>query len=169
MDKASALETQKVFRQIVEDSIINYDTSTWINNMNQAISSTNVVVNTAISPTLWLIPSSLIILKDPIEGYNNKLKVSDENMVFGINENLNYYGVKQQPVKKQHNIELKKLETLGDQSKVYKKDDQPQKPVKNLRTASGIKKLTTTTPTTDNLIVLSLSIIGGILLSKYIF
>ena len=89
-NRASALETQKVFRQIFEDSIINYDTSTWINNMNQAISSTNVVLNTAISPTLWLIPSSLIILKNPIEGYNNKLKVSDENMVFGINENLNH-------------------------------------------------------------------------------
>ena len=50
--------------------------------MNQAISSTNVVVNTAISPTLWLIPSSLIILKNPIDGCNNKLKVSSENMIF---------------------------------------------------------------------------------------
>ena len=120
--RASALETQKVFRQIVEDSIINYDTSTWINNMNQAISSTNVVLNTAISPTLWLIPSSLIILKNPIEGYNNKLKVSDKNMVFGINKNLNYYGSKTcetSPVKKQHNIELKKFKKL---------DDKPQKP-----------------------------------------
>ena len=38
--RASALETQRVFRQIVEDSIINYDTSTWINNMNQALKST---------------------------------------------------------------------------------------------------------------------------------
>ena len=56
-NRASALETQKVFRQIVADSIINYDTTTWINNMNEAISATNVVLNTAISPTLWLIPS----------------------------------------------------------------------------------------------------------------
>ena len=85
--------------------------------MNQAISSTNVVLNIAISPTLWLILSSLIILKDPIDGYNNKLKVSTENMVFGINENFNYYGSKtrkKSPAEKQHNTELKKLEKLSD-------------------------------------------------------
>ena len=51
--------------------------------MNQAISSSNVVLNTAISPTLWSIPSSLIILKNPIDGYN-KLKVSSENMVLEL-------------------------------------------------------------------------------------
>ena len=88
--------------------------------MNQAISSTNVVLNTAISPTLWLIPSSLIILKDPIDGYHNKLKVSNQNMVFGINENLNYFGKNfsnkvESPVKKQHQSEIvKKLEKLSN-------------------------------------------------------
>ena len=186
MDKASALETQKVFRQIVEDSIINYDTSTWINNMNQAISSTNVVLNTAISPTLWLIPSSLIILKNPIDGYNNKLKVSNKNMVFGINKNLNYYWSKtretapviarsaqsSEAAKKQHNIELKKLEKLDDSERSEQVRQKPsvhsKKPVRDTKNFSS-KAVTTTTPTTDNLIVLSLSIIGGILLSKYIF
>ena len=49
--RASALETQNVFKQIVEDSIINYDTPTWINNMNQAITSTNVVLNIAMVDT----------------------------------------------------------------------------------------------------------------------
>ena len=62
-ERASALETQKVFRQLVEDSIINYDTSTWTNNMNRAISDTNVILNTVVSPSLWLLPTSLIILK----------------------------------------------------------------------------------------------------------
>ena len=83
----------------------------------QESSNKKAVINTAISPTLWLIPSSLIILKNPIDGYNNKLKVSDKNMVFGINKNLNYYGSKTSetsPVKKQHNIELKKLEKWND-------------------------------------------------------
>ena len=61
--RASALETQKVFRQILEDSIINYETSTWINNMNQAVTSTNVVLNMAISPTLRLIPNNLIFIR----------------------------------------------------------------------------------------------------------
>ena len=55
--------------------------------MNQAISSTNIVLNTAISPTLWLMPASLIILKNSIDDYNNNLKVSSENMVIGINKN----------------------------------------------------------------------------------
>ena len=45
--------------------------------MNTVITATNVVLNVALSPSLWLIPSSLIILKNPIEGYNNKLKVSN--------------------------------------------------------------------------------------------
>lgn len=38
--RASALETQKVFCKIVEDSVINYDTTTWINNMNKSVTDT---------------------------------------------------------------------------------------------------------------------------------
>ena len=70
--------------------------------MNQAVTSTNVVLNMAISPTLWLIPSNLIILEKPIVGYNNKLKVSDESMNFGVNKNINYYGVPHSQPKKVH-------------------------------------------------------------------
>ena len=91
-NRGSALETQVVFRQIVEDSIINYDTSTWIQNMNLAISDTNVVLDTAISPSLWLLPSNMIIQKTVIPGYNNMLKVATQNMKFGLNKNINYYG-----------------------------------------------------------------------------
>ena len=49
--------------------------------MNQALTDTNVVLNIAISPSLWLLPSNLILLNKPIPGYNNKLKVSNENMM----------------------------------------------------------------------------------------
>ena len=90
-NRGSALETQVVFRQIVEDCIINYDTSTWINNMNLAISDTNVVLDTAISPSLWLLPSNVIIQKNIIPGYNNMLKVASKNMKFGLNKNINHY------------------------------------------------------------------------------
>ena len=83
--------------------------------MNMAVTTTNVVLNVAISPSVWLIPLSLIILKHPIEGYNNKLKTSNENMKFGINENLNYYLKQTSPVKKQVRQSLKKLQKLGDQ------------------------------------------------------
>ena len=136
-NRASSLETQKVFRKIVEDSIVNYDTTTWINNMNVAVSATNVVLNTAISSTLWLIPSSMIILKNPIEGYNNRLKVSSEDMTFGINENLNYYGDKK--------------ETL-QQEKKYSESMQN----KDMKTSN------------ENLIIFSLSLLGGILISRNI-
>ena len=57
--------------------------------MNRAISSTNVVLNMAINPSLLLIPSNLIILKDPIPGFNNELRIAMDNMKFSINENLN--------------------------------------------------------------------------------
>ena len=134
--RASALEMQKVFWKIVEDSIINYETTTWINNMNQAVSDTNVILNTAISPTLWLIPSSLIILKNPIEGYNNKLKVSTADMFFGVNNRLNYQG----------------------------KEEKIKSPVKKLE-----KEKIKSPENTENLIILSLSLIGGVLFSKYIF
>ena len=121
--RASSLETQKVFRQIVEDSILNYDTSVWVNNMNQAATSTNVVLNITISPTLWLIPSSLIILEKPIVGYNNKLKVSDETMKFGINRNVNYYGTKNNHTKKMHQDSAitSHLDSLDEQRTVTKK------------------------------------------------
>ena len=87
--RASALEAQQEFRPIVEDSIMNYNVSTWINNMNRSITDTNVVLNLAISPSLWLIPSNLIILKNPIKGYNNKLHIATINMNIGVNADIN--------------------------------------------------------------------------------
>ena len=90
-NRASALEVQTIFKHIFEHSVINYDTSTWINNTNRAISYTNVVLNMAMSPSLWLIRSNFIILKNPIKGYNNKLQVATTNMKFGVNEKLNYF------------------------------------------------------------------------------
>ena len=158
--RASALETQKVFRQIFEDSVVNYDTSTWINNMNEAISTTNVILNVAISPMLWLIPSSLIILKNPLEGYNNKLKVSDENMVFGINKKLNFYGrdktkLDTNETKKDTNV------TKKDETKLDKKDL-----LKIKKDWENIEKPKTPH---ENYIILSLAIVGGVLISKYLF
>ena len=38
--------------------------------MNCSISDTDVTLNMAISPNLWLIPSNLIILKNQTVGYN---------------------------------------------------------------------------------------------------
>ena len=76
------------------------------------MTSTNVVLNMAISPTLWLIPNNLIILDKPIVGYNNKLKVSN-----------NYYGVaNNQPKKVHQKTPTHHLETLNDNTPHEKKE-----------------------------------------------
>ena len=139
-----------------EDSIINYDTTIWINNMNTAITATNVILNTAISPTLWLIPSSMIILKNPIEGYNNKLKVSSEEMKFGINKKLNFYGGENKT--KLEGSEIKK--------------DLKEKEIKKIippKTEKEIKKNIPPKTENENFIILALSLGGGFLISKYLF
>ena len=56
----------------------------------------------AISLTLWLIPSNLIILEKTIVGYYNKLKVSDESMNFRLYKNVNYFGAMNNQPKKVH-------------------------------------------------------------------
>ena len=73
---------------------MNYNTSVWIDNMNEAVTDTNVVFNVAVSPSLWLLPSNMILLNKPIPGYNNKLKVSDGSMKFGLNEDVNRVQIK---------------------------------------------------------------------------
>ena len=158
--RASALETQKVFRQIVEDSIINYNTSKWINNMNQAVTSTNVVFNMANSPTLWLIPSNLIILEKPIVRYNNELKVSDEFMNFGLNKNVNCVGVKKEQPKKVHQEEtpIHNLETLDNKTQQVK-----------IKTPGKIStKKETDNINTELMAVLSITGITAFLITKYI-
>ena len=47
---------------------------------------------------MWLLPRDLILLNKPIPGYNNKLKVSNENMKFGLNEDINRALIKKSQV-----------------------------------------------------------------------
>ena len=103
-NRASALETQKEFRKIVSDSIVNYEYSNHCNKCHSKYSYISI---------------TLVILKNPIEGYNNKLKVSDENMVFGINKTLNCYGEEKKLKRK---LKLKKIQKLflqKHQAKIY--------------------------------------------------
>lgn len=60
-----------------------------ISNMRTAISDTNLILNLPISPGLILLPSSLIIPKEKIAGYNNVLTIFTKNMQFGKNLSLN--------------------------------------------------------------------------------
>ena len=57
---AMSLQTQEVFKKLVNDTIIQGDPTVTIANMRKAIKDTNVVLNMAISPGVILIPSNLI-------------------------------------------------------------------------------------------------------------
>ena len=86
---AKSLQTQVEFRKIVHDTVVEDDQTITISNMRKAIANTHVILNTAISPGMILIPGDLIILTEKIPGYNNILTVADETMKFGLNEKVN--------------------------------------------------------------------------------
>ena len=65
--------TQVKFGALVNDCVIQDDPVVTLSNMRTAIRDTNVVLNTAVTPGTVLIPSSLVILDNPIPGYNNIL------------------------------------------------------------------------------------------------
>jgi hypothetical protein len=78
-----ALQTQRDFRTIVKSTIQQSNTVTTISNMRKAVRDTNVILSTALSSGIVLIPSNFIILKTPILGYNNLLQTANSTMKFG--------------------------------------------------------------------------------------
>ena len=87
---AKSSQTQDVFRKIVEDTIVQNDTTVLISNMRTSIQATNVVLNLAVVPNVILMPSNFVILNKKIEGYNNILTTATEEMKFGVNKDVNY-------------------------------------------------------------------------------
>ena len=92
---AKSLQTQDIFHVLVKDSIVQDDLVKNISNMRTAIENTNVVLNLVICPGIILVPSSMIILKNRVEGYNNYLTLATKDMKFGVNENVNRVVVSQ--------------------------------------------------------------------------
>ena len=86
---AKSQQTQDIFHVLVRDSIVQDDSVKSISNMRTAIESTNVVLNLVICPGIILVPSSMIILKRRVEGYNNYLTLATKDMNFGVNEDVN--------------------------------------------------------------------------------
>ena len=86
---AKSLQTQDIFHVLVKDSIVQDDPVKNISNMRAAIENTNVLLNLVICPGIILIPSSMIILKKRVEGYNNYLTLATKDMKFGVNEDVN--------------------------------------------------------------------------------
>ena len=102
---AKSLQTQVVFRKIVNDTVIEDDETITIGDMRKAIADTKVILNTAITPGIILIPGSLIILKKKIAGFNNILTLGQSWMTFGENPTVNKVVV---PVKKKTPSPIKK-------------------------------------------------------------
>ena len=88
---AMSLQTQQVFKKLVNDTIIQSDPTVTVSNMRKAIKDTNVVLNMVISPGIILIPSNFIILDKMVPGYNNVLKLATKGMKFGKNDDVNYF------------------------------------------------------------------------------
>ena len=84
-----SLQTQEVFKKLVNDTVIQNDPTVTISNMRRAIKDTNVVLNTVISPGIILVPSNPIIQKEMVAGYNNVLKLATSSMKFGENDDVN--------------------------------------------------------------------------------
>ena len=87
---AKSSQTQDVFRKIVEDTIIQNNSTVLISNMRKSIQATNVVLNLAVVPNVILMPSNFVILSKKIRGYNNVLTTATEDMTFGVNKNVNH-------------------------------------------------------------------------------
>ena len=120
---AKSLQTQVVFRKVVNASIIEDDQTITINDMGKAIVDTKVILNAAITPGIILIPASLIILKKKIPGYNNILTLGDYWMKFRENPTVNKIVVpvkKSSPVKKKSPVKQK---SPVQQKSPVKKDD----------------------------------------------
>ena len=84
-----SLQSQEQFRSHVNNLIVTPSVKELVSDMRTAIQATDVILDTAITPGISLIPSSLVILKEPIPGYNNILLTANNSMSFGMNKEVN--------------------------------------------------------------------------------
>ena len=94
---AMSLQSQEQFRTHVNSLLVIPNVKELVSDMRTAIQATHVILDTAIIPGVSLIPSSLVILKKPIEGYNNILLTASSNMLFGLNSEVNKVKIQSKP------------------------------------------------------------------------
>ena len=88
--RAMSLQTQEQYRSHMNNLIVLPDVKELITDMGTAIQATHVILDMAIIPDITLVASKLVILKDPIPGYNNILLTTEYvNMTFGYNSSIN--------------------------------------------------------------------------------
>ena len=110
---AMSLQSQEQFRSHVNGLLVIPGVKELVSDMRTAIQAMHVILDTAIIPGVSLVPSSLIILKEPISGYNNILLTANDSMSFGLNSEVN--GVKRQV---SENDKVKKPKSEPEQNKV---------------------------------------------------
>ena len=86
---AISLQSQEQLRSHVKGLIVLPDVKELVSDKRTAIQATHVILDTAIIPGVSLVSSSLVILKEPILGYNNILLTANSNMNFGMNSDVN--------------------------------------------------------------------------------
>ena len=88
-DGGIAQETQKVFLQLFESSVVERDISKSIQRYQFALQQAKQKLDFAVAVGCWLLPSSMIINAHSVVGYNNRLQKATANMRFGLNETVN--------------------------------------------------------------------------------
>ena len=86
---AMSLQSQEQFRSHVKSLAVILNVKELVSDMRTAIQATHVILDSAIIPGVSLVSSSMVILKEPISGYNNILLTAASNMNFGLNSDVN--------------------------------------------------------------------------------
>ena len=168
---AMSLQTQEVFKKLVNDTIIQSDPTVTISNMRKAIKDTNVVLNMVISPGIILIPPDLIIPEKMVAGYNNVLKLATSGMKFGKNDDVNYF----KPESGSTSVNTKSSSVPGSANTGFDSVSSPvntrPSPVNTAPSpvSKELKSVDTEPETNDSeLILLVTTIASGVLISKFL-
>ena len=159
---AKSLQTQDIFHVLVKDSIVQDDPVKNISNMRSAIENTNVLLNLVICPGIILIPSSMIILKKRVAGYNNYLTLATKDMKFGVNEDVNRVA----------DVRAKRGDETGNENEGGGDSPPPRKPLADDSTENNIRPVISTNKENNSnanvLPTLGGAITVGFLIAKYV-
>ena len=129
-DSGGATETQRMFLNRIEDSIILKDISNSIQRYQNAINDTKTRLDFAVAQGVWLMPSRMVINTESIVGYNNMLMMAKPGMKLGVNNDLNL---------ETEEVSLRLMD--GGPSKINPPNSHPSNPIhKQATQAQGLVK-----------------------------
>ena len=85
----AASEVQQEMVTLFESCVIEQDISKSVQRYQLAVQEAKLRLDFAISPGIWLMPSSLVINTESVVGYNNELKRAGASAIFGVNDDMN--------------------------------------------------------------------------------